>query len=74
MILWALILLVSLKYALLILRADNRGGGGIVVLLALLSARNAERGTWRAQILIVGLVGSALLYGDGAPSRKRSRY
>jgi KUP system potassium uptake protein len=35
-------------------------------LLALLSARNAEPGTWRAQLLIVGLVGAALLYGDGA--------
>jgi KUP system potassium uptake protein len=66
LILWALILIISLKYALLILRADNRGEGGIVALLALLSARNAEPGTWRAQLLIVGLVGAALLYGDGA--------
>jgi KUP system potassium uptake protein len=62
----ALILIISLKYALLILRADNRGEGGIVALLALLSARNAQPGTWRAQLLIVGLVGAALLYGDGA--------
>ena len=66
LILWALILIISVKYALLILRADNRGEGGIVALLALLSARNAEPGTWRAQLLIVGLVGAALLYGDGA--------
>src|ERR1700681_4696050 len=66
LILWALILIISVKYALLILRADNRGEGGIVALLALLSARNARPGTWRAQLLIVGLVGSALLYGDGA--------
>jgi KUP system potassium uptake protein len=66
LILWALILIISLKYALLILRADNRGEGGIVALLALLSARNAQPGTWRAQLLIVGLVGAALLYGDGA--------
>jgi KUP system potassium uptake protein len=66
LILWALILIISLKYALLILRADNRGEGGIVALLALLSARNARPGTWRAQLLIVGLVGAALLYGDGA--------
>ena len=66
LILWALILIISLKYALLILRADNRGEGGIVALLALLSARNAEPGTWRAQLLIVGLIGAALLYGDGA--------
>src|SRR3978361_856685 len=66
LILWALILIISLKYALLILRADNRGEGGIVALLALLSARNAKPGTWRAQLLVVGLIGAALLYGDGA--------
>ncbi len=45
LILWALILVISLKYALLILRADNRGEGGIVAMLALLSARNAKPGT-----------------------------
>ena len=66
LILWALILIISLKYALLILRADNRGEGGIVALLALLHARNAQPGTWRAQLLVVGLIGAALLYGDGA--------
>ena len=66
LILWALILIISLKYALLILRADNRGEGGIIALLALLSARSAEQGTWRAHLLVVGLVGAALLYGDGA--------
>ena len=66
LILWALILIISIKYALLILRADNHGEGGIVALLALLSARNAEPGTWRAGLLVVGLVGAALLYGDGA--------
>jgi KUP system potassium uptake protein len=66
LILWALILIISIKYAMLILRADNRGEGGIVALLALLSARNAAPGTWRAHLLVVGLVGAALLYGDGA--------
>src|SRR3979490_3061867 len=66
LILWALILIISLKSARLILRADNRGEGGIVALLALLSARNAQPGTWRAKLLIVGLIGAALLYGDGA--------
>jgi len=66
LILWSLILIISIKYALLILRADNRGEGGIVALLALLHARHARPGTWRAQLLVVGLVGAALLYGDGA--------
>jgi KUP system potassium uptake protein len=66
LILWALILIISIKYALLILRADNRGEGGIVAILALLGARHAQPGTWRAQLLVVGLIGAALLYGDGA--------
>ena len=66
LILWSLILIISIKYALLILRADNRGEGGIMALLALLSARNAKPGTWRSHLLVVGLIGAALLYGDGA--------
>ncbi|MBZ6078099.1 KUP/HAK/KT family potassium transporter [Microvirga sp. WGZ8] len=66
LILWSLILIISLKYAVLILRADNRGEGGIVAMLALLHARRARPGTWRSILLIVGLVGAALLYGDGA--------
>jgi KUP system potassium uptake protein len=66
LIIWALLLIVSLKYATLILRADNRGEGGILALLALLGARRARPGTWRSRILVLGLVGAALLYGDGA--------
>src|SRR5712664_3551686 len=66
LIIWSLILVVSLKYAILILRADNRGEGGIVALLALLRARRARPGTWRGSMLVLGLVGAALLYGDGA--------
>jgi KUP system potassium uptake protein len=64
-ILWSLVLIVSFKYAILIMRADNRGEGGIVALLALLDLRHAPRGSWRAPLMIVGLVGAALLYGDG---------
>jgi len=48
LIFWALILIISIKYACLIMRADNRGEGGIVALLALLHARHAQAGTWRA--------------------------
>jgi KUP system potassium uptake protein len=66
LILWALILVISIKYAVLILRAGNRGEGGIMAMLALLKARHARPGTSRAYILVVGLVGAALLYGDGA--------
>jgi KUP system potassium uptake protein len=64
-IFWSLIVVVSFKYAILIMRADNRGEGGIVALLALLDVRHAPAGSWRASLLIVGLVGAALLYGDG---------
>src|SRR5947209_7853739 len=65
LIFWALILIVSLKYALLVLRADNQGEGGIVALLALLDVRHAPPRSWRASLLVVGLIGAALLYGDG---------
>ncbi|MFL6796184.1 MAG: potassium transporter Kup [Xanthobacteraceae bacterium] len=66
LIIWSLFVIISFKYAILIMRADNRGEGGIVALLALLRARHARPGTWRAAVLVLGLVGAALLYGDGA--------
>ncbi len=66
LVLWALIIIVSLKYAILILNADNRGEGGIVALLAVLGVQTAQPGTWRGVLLILGLIGAALLYGDGA--------
>jgi KUP system potassium uptake protein len=65
LILWSLITIISVKYAIFIMRADNRGEGGIVALLALLDARHAQPGSWRASLLVVGLIGAALLYGDG---------
>jgi KUP system potassium uptake protein len=64
-ILWSILLIVALKYAILILRADNHGEGGIMALLALLDVRHAPTGSWRASLLFVGLIGAALLYGDG---------
>jgi KUP system potassium uptake protein len=66
LIIWSLILIVSIKYALLILQADNYGEGGVVAMLALLNTRDAKPGTRRAALLVLGLVGAALLYGDGA--------
>ena len=65
LILWTLIVIISLKYATLIMRADNHGEGGIIALLALLDVRRAPPGSWRSSLLIIGLVGAALLYGDG---------
>jgi KUP system potassium uptake protein len=66
LIIWSLILIISLKYAILICRADNRGEGGIIALLAVLRARHARAGSWRSAALVLGLLGAALLYGDGA--------
>jgi KUP system potassium uptake protein len=65
LILWTLILIVALKYAILIMRADNHGEGGIMAILALLDVRKAPRHSLRASLLFVGLIGAALLYGDG---------
>jgi KUP system potassium uptake protein len=58
MIVWSLILIVSIKYIALVMRADNRGEGGILALLALLPRD-------RAVLVMCGLFGAALLYGDG---------
>lgn len=65
-VVWSLIIVVALKYALLILRADNRGEGGIMAMLAILHARSAKPKQSNALLLITGLVGASLLYGDGA--------
>jgi KUP system potassium uptake protein len=66
LILWSLFLIISIKYAILILRADNNGEGGILALLALVSPRRAKTSRARNVLIIFGLVGAALLYGDGA--------
>jgi len=63
LILWALILIIALKYAVLIMRADNRGEGGIVALLAILGG--TLKGEQQRLLLLTGLIGAALLYGDG---------
>ncbi len=65
LIFWSLIVVISIKYAILIMRADNHGEGGILALLALVSPRRAKRSRRRAALVVVGLVGATLLYGDG---------
>jgi KUP system potassium uptake protein len=64
LILWGLVLIVSLKYVTLILRADNEGEGGIMALMALAggSVEKGSRGYY--SLLLVGLLGAALFYGD----------
>jgi KUP system potassium uptake protein len=59
LIVWSLIAVVSVKYLLLVLRADNRGEGGIIALMTLIT--RGQPGRWA----ILGILGAALLYGDG---------
>lgn len=67
LILWALIIIVSIKYVVFIMRADNRGEGGELALLALiLQKQNLQTDKTRRLIIIaLGLTGASLLYGDG---------
>jgi KUP system potassium uptake protein len=64
-ILWALMFVVTLKYVMLIMRADNKGEGGIMALLALALASVRDRAGRRAWLCIIGVFGAALFYGDG---------
>jgi KUP system potassium uptake protein len=61
---WALMIVVSLKYVVLIMRADNRGEGGIMALIALAASSVKEHARWRLPLMLVGIFGAALFYGD----------
>ncbi|WP_425485838.1 potassium transporter Kup [Gemmatirosa kalamazoonensis] len=64
LIVWSLVLVISVKYLVFILRADNRGEGGILALTSLVTPAHAlRRGRWG--LIILGLFGTSLLYGDG---------
>jgi len=63
-IFWALMVVVSLKYVGLVMRADNRGEGGIMALLALAGRAVGERGRWRTAVVLTGIFGASLFYGD----------
>ncbi|HEX6179462.1 MAG TPA: potassium transporter Kup [Thermoanaerobaculia bacterium] len=66
LITWSLVLVISVKYLVFVLRADNRREGGILALMSLVRPRQAERrGVRRTVLIALGLFGSALLYGDG---------
>jgi KUP system potassium uptake protein len=67
LIVWSLIIIVSIKYIIFIMRADNNGEGGILALLALiLQKQRRDADSRRRKIIIaLGLIGAALLYGDG---------
>ena len=64
LILWSLVLIISIKYIGIVLRADNRGEGGVLVLSTLLSGASRDWRLW-APIAALGLFGAALFFGDG---------
>ena len=64
LIFWALVMVICLKYVVFVMRADNRGEGGIMALMAL-ALRNRHKANQRAIIVSLGLFGAALFYGDG---------
>jgi KUP system potassium uptake protein len=63
-IFWILMIVVSLKYVTLVLRADNRGEGGIMALLAMATASIKKHRKWTGPLLILGVFGASLFYGD----------
>jgi len=65
LIFWALMAIVSLKYVVLVLRADNDGEGGILALLSLVASERIANGPGMPILVLLGIVGAALLYGDG---------
>ena len=62
---WTLTVIVSIKYVVLVLRADNNGEGGLVAMLALASQAVKHKPELRRLLLIVGIFGTSLFYGDG---------
>ena len=62
---WTLTVIVSLKYVTLVLRADNNGEGGLIAMLALASQSVKDKPALRKVLLLVGIFGTCLFYGDG---------
>jgi KUP system potassium uptake protein len=65
LIFWTMTTIVSVKYVLLILRADNNGEGGLIAMLALATHAVNDRPRLRRVLMVVGLFGTAVFYGDG---------
>jgi len=65
LIFWTMTIIVSLKYVLLVLRADNNGEGGLIAMLALATMAVKERPQLRRALMTVGLFGTAVFFGDG---------
>src|SRR5262245_65925554 len=67
-IFWVLMIVVSLKYVMLVLRASNRGEGGVMALLALANESVRAHPSWSAPLLALGVFGTALFYGAAVVS------
>ncbi len=65
LVFWSLTIVVSIKYLMFLMRADNEGEGGILALLALVGPKGSNGAVRRNGVVLVGLFGAALLYGDG---------
>ncbi len=65
LIFWSLVIVVCIKYVTFIMRADNHGEGGIMALLALALSKLSREGRYRRAMLLMGIFGAALFYGDG---------
>jgi len=65
LVFWTLTVIVSLKYVVLILRADNHGEGGLIAMLALASQAVKDRPKLRERLLLLGVFGTAIFFGDG---------
>src|SRR5690349_7763050 len=65
LVFWTLTVVVSLKYVALILRADNNGEGGLIAMLALASQAIRDRPELRRRLLLLGIFGTAIFFGDG---------
>lgn len=65
LILWGLIIVISLKYVTLVLRADNRGEGGIMAMTALALSSVTQKSRWYYPVMLLGMVGAGLFFGDG---------
>jgi len=67
LVFWSLVIVVTIKYHVVIIRADNKGEGGVLALMALVNGSRLARGLSPRRIMIIlGIFGSALLYADGA--------
>src|SRR5947199_3336310 len=66
LVFWSLVIVVTIKYHIVIIRADNKGEGGVLALMALVNGSRVARGLSPRRVMIVlGIFGSALLYADG---------